>query len=107
MFLNLLRPQLIHCLLKRSTHSKMTILESDSCFLCFHKDQEHPYEHTLPVPKKKENPSIFKDDFYKEMFDGGPNLEQVQMLTRTPASRWANHDGNERRKKYKDSFNKD
>lgn len=76
------------------------IFVGNRLFVAHHPDIEFPYSKTKPLPERKLEETMFKENS-KNMFTKSPNLEQLQALTYTPASYWKSYPGKEKRAAYK------
>lgn len=68
---------------------------------CYHPQQGIPYELTKPLPARQEPVETILRDLPKSIHDEGPNLEQLQALTYTPALYWEQRPGKTLRKKFR------
>lgn len=82
-----------------------TLSKDMTCFVAYHPEEEHKYEHTKPIPKSRtEDETILKVNS-ENMITKSPNLEQLQALTYTPARFWRQEPGKDKRIKYREYFN--
>lgn len=73
--------------------------------IAHHPEKALPYEFTKPLPQKTiENKTILKK-VHQDIFNEGPNLEQLQALTYTHHTYWNQNNTLKLRKEYRDFFN--
>ncbi|XP_054166471.1 28S ribosomal protein L42, mitochondrial-like [Oppia nitens] len=76
--------------------AKITVTNDGQTIVCLHEDRLFPYEHSRPIPETsewlKEDESVLKISHRisgQNIHHGsGPDLEELQLLTFTPAFKW-------------------
>lgn len=78
---------------------------SNRMIIGYHPETPVAYEYTKPMPARVEKDTSLLKEVPHDIFNEGPNLEQIQALTYTPRRYWIEYHGKDLRNAYKNSFN--